>query len=430
MVVKAHPVPRGLFAVCLAVIIPLGVGCSKLVYEQKEGKLSRGTFFFLKEIYYQGQFEEEETPQKRNQAIVNDLSDLDGVGSLGTKKGLKKDVSYPEYMFRQERARHGKAAVGYWQKKYKDKFNWGMLFKAENLIYDEDKFLKTFTEAVRENKKIENFVVAEFEGEPVLYRDLRFVMTVSDYEQFRNYAPAALGAGMRETLKAWLEKKIHDRLVKSSFADEHELRRFDHNRVATLYLKVKYGKAGKGIYPGSMDKIPLLPVEVYEHFHKMQNKLADVLWVKAAYTVVSEDNLGEELLAKLNKGENFEKIVSKYALSPKFIKTATPFIIQGYDKKKGIEERERRDYYDRLILDMASRDVTKPDPYLGRDGIVIVRIYEVERALAKVRLEDVSWKVENDLRTKMLNEVFELDVRDARAALGFQYNDRLIRNLN
>jgi hypothetical protein len=161
----------------------------------------------------------------------------------------------------------------------------------------------------------------------------------------------------------------------------------------------------------------------------MQNALADVLWVKAAYTVVSEENLGEELLAKLGKGADFEKFVAKYASSPKYIKTATPAIIPGYDRKKGLDERENRDYYDRLILDMASRDVTKPDPYLGRDGIVIVRIYEVSRALEKIKLQDVNWKVENDLRTKMLSEVYELDIRDAREALRFQYNDRLVRNL-
>lgn len=423
------PAARRLYLACLAVVIPLYAGCSKLVYEHNEGKLSRGSFQFMKDVFYQGQFEEEETPTKRNQAIVNDLAELEGVGSLGTKKGLKKDEYYAEYMFRQERARHGKAAITHWQKKYKDKFNWQMLFGAENLSYDEKKFIKTFGDLVARGQKIDRVVVAEFEGSPVEYRDLRSVMTVSDFEQFRNYGAAALAGGMKETLKAWLEKKIHDRMVKNYFADEHELRRFDHNRVAVLFLKVKYGKAGKGIYPGSMDKIPLRPMEIYDHFHKMQNVLSDVLSVKAAYTVVAEENLGEELLAKLEKGEDFAKIVPKYAVSAKFIKTATPFVIRGYDRKKGLDDREKRDYYDRLILDMASRDVKKPDPYLGRDGIVIVRIYEVSRALEKIRLQDVNWKVENDLRTKMLNETYEPDIRDARTALRFHYNERLIRKL-
>ncbi len=410
-------------------LITLTVGCSKLVYEHNEGKLSRGSFQFLKDVYYAGQFEEEETPAKRNQAILNDLAELDGAGSLGTKKGLKSDPSYPEYMFRQEHARHGKAAILHWQKKYKDKFNWQMLFAAEKLSYDEAKFIKTFTDAVATGRPYEKVVVAEFEGNPIEYRDLKTVMTVSDYEQFKGFTNAAMTGAMKETLKSWLEKKIHDRMLKTYFADEHELRRFDHNRVAVLFLKVKYGKAGKGIYPGSMDKIPLKPTEIYDHFHKMQNALADVLWVKAAYTVVAEENLGEELLAKLNKGADFEKIVDKYASAPKFIRTAKPTVIQGYDRKKSVDEREKREYYERLILDMASRDVTKPEPYLGKEGIVIVRIYEVSRALEKIKLLDVSWKVENDLRTKMLNQVYEPDIRDARDALKFKYNDRLIRNL-
>lgn len=417
-------------AVAFALVIPLATACSKLVYEHNGGKLSRGTFLFMKDIFYQGQFEEEETPAKRNQAILNDLADLEGMGSLGTRKGLKTDPSYPEYMFRQERARHGKAAISYWQKKYKDKFNWQMLFAAENLKYDEKKFLKIFTDTVARGQKYEDIVVAEFEEKPVAYRDLKSVMTVSDYEQFKGLTTAAMTAGMKETLKAWLEKKIHDRLVHNYFADEHELRRFDHNRVAVLFLKVKYGKAGKGIYPGSMDKITLKPMEIYDHFHKMQNTFADVLWVKAAYTVVNEESLGEELLAKLNKGADFEKVVAKYAAAPKFIRTAKAFTIKGYDRSKGLDvDREKRDYYERLILDMASRDVTKPDPYLGKEGIVIVRIYEVSRALETIKLQDVSWKVENDLRTKMLNAVFEPDIRDARDALKFRYNDRLIKNL-
>ncbi|MBN8219639.1 MAG: hypothetical protein J0L53_01875 [Spirochaetes bacterium] len=421
---------RFLIAATAVLVILLFTACSKLVYEHNNGKLSRGTYLFMKDIFYQGQFEEEETPAKRNQAILNDLADLEGMGALGNKKGLKTDPAYPEYMFRQERARHGKAAISYWQKKYKDKFNWQMLFAAENLKYDEKKFLKIFNDTVARGQKYEDTVVAEFEEKPITYRDLKKVMTVSDYEQFKGLTPAAMAAGMKETLKAWLEKKIHDRLVHDYFADEPELRRFDHNRVAVLFLKVRYGKAGKGIYPGAMDKIKLKPMEIYDHFHKMQNTFADVLWVKAAYTVVNEESLGEELLAKLNKGADFEKVVAKYAAAPKFIQTAKPVTIKGYDRSKGVDvDREKRDYYERLILDMASRDVTKPDPYLGKEGIVIVRIYEVSRALETVKLQDVSWKVENDLRTKMLNAVFEPDVKDAREALQFKYNDRLIRNL-
>lgn len=412
-----------------AAVFSFSIGCSKLVYEHNGGKLSRGSFQLMKDVFYQGQFEEEDTPEKRNRAIINDLADLEGVGALATKKGLKQDPSYPEYMFRQERSRHGKVAIVHWQKKYKDKFNWQMLFAAENLKYDESKFLKVFQDTVARDQDHQKVLVAEFEGEPILFRDLKSVMTVSDYEQFRNFTTAALTNGMKETLKAWLEKKIHDRMLRTYFADEHELRRFDHNRVAVLFLKVKYGKAGKGIYPGSMEKIPLKPSEIYDHFHKMQNTMADVLWVKAAYTVVAEQSLSEELLAKLNQGADFEKIVAKYAAAPKYIPTAKPRVIQGYDRKKDIDAREKRDYYDRLIIDMASRDVTKPEPYLGRDGIVIVRIYDVARALEKIQLHEVSWKVENDLRTKLLNEVYDLDIRDARAALKIQYNERLIRKL-
>ena len=78
---------------------------------------------------------------------------------------------------------------------------------------------------------------------------------------------------------------------------------------------------------------------------------------------------------------------------------------------------------------MAGRDVSKPDPYLGKDGIVIVRIYDVSRALEKVQLSEVSWKVENDLRTKLLGAVFEEDVKDSRKKLKIVYNERLIRSL-
>jgi hypothetical protein len=404
-------------------------GCSKIVYEHRDGRLSRGTFTFLKEIYYAGQFEEEETAEKRNRAIVEDLADLDAVGALATRKGLRSDGYYGEYLYRQQHARHGKAAIYHWRNKYKEKFNWQMLFGAEKLAYDEVDVIKTIQEAAAAGKDVRGIKVAEFEGDPVYYGDLKGVMTVSDYLQFPGYSKQALEAGMREVLKSWLEKKIHDRLLKAMNADENELKRFDHNRVAILFLKVKYGKAGKGIYPAAMEKIPLLPQEIYDHFYKMQNAMADVLWVKAAYTVVAEESHSEELLAKLEKGESLEKLAPKYAAAPKFIPTARPAIIQGYDYKKDPDAREKRPYYDRLILDMAGRDVMKPEPYLGRDGIVIVRIYDVARALAKVKLEDVIWKVENDLRTKMLNQIYEPDVRDSRKALKFQFNEYLIKRL-
>lgn len=421
----------GRIALLLGLMFMVGAaqGCSKFVYEHKEGRLSRGTFSFLKTVYYQGQFEEEENVAVRNKAIVDDLADLDAAGALASRKGLKEDPYYPEYMYRQEHARHGKAAIWFWQQKYKDKFNWQMLFSAEKLQYDERTVIPRFLQAAGAGDKLVKFQVAEFEGRPVHYGDLRRVMTVSDYEQFPKYSPPALASGLRDVLKAWLEKQIHDRVLKQMSADERELRRFDHNRVAILFLKVRYGKAGKGIYPGSMEKIPLKPVEIYEHFHKMQNTMAEVLWVKAAYTVVAEDTLAEELVAKLEKGGNFEQLAQKYALAPKYAATAKPFTIQGYQKKKNIEDRESRDYYDRLLIDMASRDVKKPDPYLGRDGIVIARIYDVGRTLEKVKLEDVGWKVENDLRTKMLNDVYESDIRDSRAWLKIVYNERLVKTL-
>lgn len=403
--------------------------CSKYVYEHREGRLSRGSFNFFKTYYYQGQFEEEETVEARNRQIINDLADLDAVGHLATVKGLREDPYYDEYMYRQQHARHGKAAIGYWQQKYKDKFNWQMLFKAENLDYDEKKFLRDFRTTHLAGGKIADVLVARFEGRPIYYHDLKRVMTVSDYAQFPNYTEQALQSGMRDVLKAWLQKKIHDRMVHQLSADEGELLRFDHNRVAVLYLKVKYGKAGKGIYPVGLDKIPLTPNEIYDHFHKMQNTLADVLWVKAAYTVVAEENLAEELIAKLDKGGNFPQLAARYAIAPRFIATAKPTVYQGYDRSKDIEAREKRDYYERLILDMAGRDVSKPEPYLGRDGIVVVRIYDVSRALEKIRLRDVSWKVENDLRLKLLGEVYEHDVRDAREWLKIQYNDWLIKRL-
>jgi hypothetical protein len=403
--------------------------CSKYVYEHKEGRLSRGTFHFLKAYYYQGQFEEEETVEARNRQIINDLADLDAIGHLATRKGLRKDPYYGEYMFRQLRARHGKAALAYWQEKYKEKFNWQMLFGAENLQYDEKTVLRELKNVHQSGGKVDDVLVARFEGKPVYYHNLKGVMTLSDYEQFPNYTEQAQQSGLRDILKAWLQKQIHDRLVYQMSADERELLRFDHNRVGVLYLKVKYGKAGKGIYPTSLDKIPLTPTEIYDHFHKIQNTLADVLWVKAAYTVVAEENLAEELIAKLDAGGNFAELAERYALAPKFIPTARPTIYRGYDRTKDIEDREKRDYYERLILDMAGRDVTKPEPYLGRDGIVVVRIYDVSRALEKVKLQDVSWKVENDLRLKLLGEVYDHDIRDAREALKIRFNDWLMKRL-
>ncbi len=414
----------------LLVLSALSTGCSKYVYEHDAGRLSRGSFLFLKQIYYQGQFEEEENLAKRNQAIVDDMATVEGIGALAKKKGILEDASYAEYMFRQERSRHGKAAIWFWQQKYKEKFNWQMLFSAEKLSYDEKQFARSLAEAVRSAKPIEDLFVAAFEGKPVHYKNLRSVMSVSDYAQLPTLNEAAMLSGMRDVLKAWLEKQIHDRVAWSMSADEAELRRFDHNRVATLYLKVRYGKAGKGIYPGAMDKIALTPTEIYDHYHKLQNTLADVIWVKAAFTVVADDSRAEELMAKLDKGANLAELAPKYASAPKFIKTATPTRILGYDRRQGVDARDKRDYYDRLIIDMAARDVAKPEPYLGKDGIVIVKIYEVSRSLEQVKLQDVAWKVENDLRTKMLNSVYEPDIKDARNKLRFKFNQRLIDRLN
>lgn len=414
---------------CVAVLLLTTGACSKIIYEQRNGRLSRGTFEFQKNVFYAGQFEEEESPEKRNRAIINELIELDAAGYLATRKGLLKDASYAEYMFRQEHARYGKAAIFHWQQKYKDKFNWQMLFNAEKLSYDEDRVAEKIVETVRAGLPVEPIKIAEFDGKELRYEDLRSVMTVSDFEQIRNAGITPLKTGLKESLKTWLEKRIHDQLVRTMFADQSELKRFDHNRVALLFLKVKYGKAGKGIYPGHMDKFVLKPVEIYDHFYKMQNALADVLSLKAAYTVVAEESQSEEVMAKLEQGADLYKLAQKYAIGTRFIDSAKPRVIRGFSKKEQLEDRDKRDYYDRLILDMAGRDIAKPEPYLGKDGIVIVRIYEVARALEKVNIEDVIWKVENDLRTKMLNESFDIDLKTSRERLKLKSNERAIRKL-
>ncbi len=115
------------FSGLLLFVPAISTGCSKYVYEHDAGRLSRGSFLFMKNIYYQGQFEEEETLAKRNQAIVDDMATVEGIGALATKKGILEDPSYPEYLFRQQRSRHAKAAIWFWQQKYKEKFNWQML---------------------------------------------------------------------------------------------------------------------------------------------------------------------------------------------------------------------------------------------------------------------------------------------------------------
>ncbi|MBV6493892.1 MAG: hypothetical protein LDLANPLL_01916 [Turneriella sp.] len=408
----------------------VAASCSNTVYHYSGGELTRGTFYFLRDVYYQDQFEDEETPQARNKAILEDLADLDGIGSLATKKGLKKDPSYADYMFRQKQARYGKAAIVHWQKKYKEKFNWEMLFAAEGLKYDQKQFAQAFGDLVNRGKEVDALEVAEYEGKKIIFSDLKMLMPPLDYDQVRHLRGQGILSAMKDALKAYLEKKIYDKMVKQYFADEKQLLRYDHDRVGVLYLKVLYGKAGKGIYPASMEKIPLQPKEVYDHFFKMQNTLADVLWVKAAYTVVAEDSYADEILEKLKRGEDFEKLAARYAIAPKFAQTARPHRIKGYNPKRGVDEREARNYYDRLILDMASRDIKEPEPYLGRDGIVIVRFYDIKRALEKVKLTDVAWKVENDLRTQMLNAVYEPDIKDARAKLKIVFNDRLVKKLN
>lgn len=416
-------------ALCAILLVLCAQACSKYVYTTNQGNLSQGTFEFLKKVVYDKQFESEKTREARNRAIVHDLATYDAIGRLGTLKGVKKDISYGEYLFRQRRARYGRAAIWYWQNKYKDSFNWQMLFAAEKLDYDENAAIARLKTANLEKKQSDDVHIGDFEGKKIYYRNFRGLVPDSDYVAIPQHNETAIASALRDMLKAWLEKQIHDRLVWQMSADHDELRRYDHDKVSELFIRVKYGMAGEGIYPGALEEIPLLPVEVYDHFNRMRNSLARVLWVKGAYTVVQNEKIGEQVIAELDKGTNFEKLASQYAIHPKFVATAKPFKILGFQLKHNVEDRESRSYYDRLLLSMASQDETTPKPYLGRDGIVVARIYDVGRALEDVKLDEVIWKVEFNLRTKMLNAVFKPDIDDSLKALKPVYNARLIRNL-
>lgn len=366
----------------------------------------------MRAVYYEEQLSHFKDENEKKMKMAEDIRDLCARKIIGEKRGLLKDIYYEEYRIRQVRARKARAAFHLWRNKHGKELKKENILEKEGVSFSPEYAAREIESLLGAQKDVSDIRVALKGGTEIKVSDLKKLSTETEWQQLIAQKGTGLQASLREFLDYYLHDEADKIVIKNTNASEKELQVIDTGRVALLYLQVKYGMAGKGIYPGMMLDVAFTPTELYDHFHKIQKSLSDVINVQVQYTVVPDNRAAEEFLEQLNDGKDFAQLAGRYAVRREFVTTARWHLLQGYNRALPLAKREKRGYYDKLFIDMASRDVTEPEPYHGKDGVVLARLRNIKKAIEKVSFEESSWKVKHDLQVQLLKEQYAQDMKD------------------
>lgn len=387
-------------------------GCSPKIISGKGGGISDSTFKYLRIVYYDDQLSEYKDESEKKWKIVQDIRDIYARKILAEKKGLLKDIYYPEYLIKQIRARRARSALHIYKTRHGPQLKKEELFEKEGVKFSPEYAAREIENLRSSGKSMDHIRLAVKNDSEITLGHIKKICNNNEWQQLIAQNGVGLQNSLREFLEHYLFEKEDNALIDKMGAVESEIEVLDIGRVAVLYLQLKYGMAGKGIYPGMMFDVKFTPTELYDHFHKIQRSLSHLISAQLQYTVVADEKKAEEFLQLLDNGKDFYQLTGKFAVKPQFIHTGKFHQLKGYDRSLPVAKRERRNYYDKLFIDMASRDMTEPEPYKGKDGFIIARLKNIMKAQDKVSFEESGWRVKHDLQVKLLGEQFKQDMKD------------------
>jgi hypothetical protein len=425
--------------------------CSEKVISSDAGDISAGSFQYLKEIFYGKNYKISE--------IIEDIKKLEAEGILASRYGLQKNKHYKKFLLLERRARFARAAAFFWKKKYHSEFNIPDAINYYKIKINPDIAVNIISKQIRITSKIpknfskldekdkikikkkrreyllrdspDDIILGSWSDGKITLEKLQQVMLPYEWKQLLSLAPSAMKPVLLEHLKLWINKLINDEVMDALQAQHEELERFDHNRLAALYLRVKYELAGEGIFPTESLKIKFHPTELYKHFQKTKRKYLRVKKIRCQFVIVKNNLIAEKFFKELKSGKNFEILTYQYAV--KYVKKynykkyAKPFIVNGYLPNIAPEKQKPRSYFEKIILESVRINHKNPEPVNTPYGIMLIRILNIDFYDKNIRLQNYLTLVERDLTTEHLREQYPVQIDSLIQELDFYIHPDLLK---
>lgn len=410
-----------------------------VVIGSERGDYTVGDWAFIKKTYYRNKFmkrpDKKMSPaafeKYRNSKIIKDLKRLEAVGELAARMNIHKNEFYYSFRAREMKARHERAASYLFTSRFGENYRFHQLWQYYKIeaASGHGTVARPLPQAEKLFKRAKTDKVTVFTSadKKITLKDLRVYMTEGRYRQLFSYRGRALQDALRQALQSWMNHRAHDELVETLNADIDTLERLDHNKISDLFIRVKYSIGAKGIYPTDTIEIDFSRQELFDHYHRIFNRLSRLRSVKAQYTVVSDLEKARKIINDMKNGKNFIRLAELYAVEKRFEKTAHPQIIRN-DSDSDFRSDSRYNYWQKLILDIAERNIQNPEPYFSPDGVGVINILRIKRDSSNLDFKEYEWYVKNDLRNKLLRKQLKIDIEETVSELKFNiYREKIPR---
>lgn len=399
---------------CILLLVLLISFCKEPVLTYKNGKLSSGSYLYIKELYY--------TNLKKDKDILENLKTRYSIGELANKLKLKDDKNYKDFLQLERRARRASSAIYFYKQLYQESPDKNSLVKKVKEKYRIEVDPSLAEKAIKESvvwklsfyeldKKENQVMIGKISNENFTLEKLKEVLLDKEIFELLNYRDTPWKELFESCIEYYSYYLLDQERIKSLNAKEEELIFWEHSKVSELFVSAKYANAEKGVYPTESIEIKLHPEELFNHFHKIKEKLIDVKRVEASYIILKDENAAKSFYSKLKLGEKFIGIAKQINSSVGMISPI--WIYNDINRKKEI---------DTMIIDLARQNILISEPMVYKGSFLIVQIYQIEREKLDIPYKDYSFQVELDLKKNLLSRQYEIDKMDTMNSLGFHIN--------
>ena len=381
--------------------------CRDIVIRSQAGEFSRGTYTMLLDIYKDEQIERLQkgvSEKEIEQEFLEKLKTYEALGALALDLKIEKNEYFQQFLALQNKSRYSKAAFAYWRQKLGGDFSFSDVFQYYDVKVNPSSAIAAIERFRAGGSTEKTTILGSWKRGDITLADLRLAVTTLEYKTFLGLDSKPLKDALPEKIRSFLAKVAHDEMRHNYRAYESELQRWDLSQVADKFVRVKYGIAGKGIYPDEPIEVPVSMEEIYDVYHANLNRYARLQAVLVEEYFCFSKEEAEALIPQL--------------LQATFPKPSRIRYVQAYNNPDDFREKERRSDADNAILAAAYKNVRVSNPYPYGKGYAVAYMKTFQRA-EEPSVEKYSSKIEREIQLNLLRRQYELDLSDKKTALRF-----------
>jgi len=392
------------------------------VITSKAGHISRGTFSYLRFVYYSNPQQKDITPKE----IYEDLKQYMAMGVLADRLGLSDDPYYPHFLNLTYQARIQRASVELLKQRIGPDFMIQEALRQYAIVSDPQTATDRIQKCIQRDRHrfrmtCPEVVIGTMKDQPLRLSMIKPLMTEKEWHQFLSFLPIPMVDAYKKYLTRFLYHTVHQTILEHYSPVKKELSQMDHNLVAKRYLSVKYGMSHDGIYPTQRLTLDFPQTILFNHFFSIKKRFLPVKTVNVQYTVVENMDIAKMLYQKLIDGADIIQLARQYAINDFFIKTAYLHNLSGYGIDGMPSHPDQRAIIDNFLLDAARNEQYYPSPHPLDKGVLIAHLSHLIRQDHPLNYNEYQFAVKRDLTLKTLKTKFSVDIEDIMSELSFQF---------